>query len=68
MKTSVELKTSIIPLFLGFFSVAFHAVVITEFPTIRSQTKIKFDRVKLNVGNGYVYIIYDVSFLCYAVT
>ena len=40
------------PTFSGFFSVAFHAIVIAEFPTIRTNAKVKFDRVKLNDGNG----------------
>ena len=38
--------------FSGFFSVAFHATVNERYPTIGSGEKVKFDKLKLNTGNG----------------
>ena len=34
------------------FSVAFHAVVSENYPSISGGQKVKFDSVKLNIGNG----------------
>ena len=38
--------------FSEFFSVAFHATVVARFPTVTDGQKVKFDKVKLNTGNG----------------
>ena len=38
--------------FSEFFSVAFHATISVQYPTIGENEIMKFDRVTLNTGNG----------------